>query len=62
VVHQAARLISPQVPFFVLDMALTQDGRWIVIEVNDGSQSGISCIDPEAFYKNLSGLMNSRIS
>ena len=57
IVYQAARLISPSVPFFVLDMALTQDGRWIVIEVNDASQSGLSCIDPEAFYKKMSELM-----
>lgn len=55
--EKAAKLIGPNVPFFVLDMARTKDGRWIVIEVNDGSQSGLSCIDPEEFYRKMAEVM-----
>lgn len=54
---KAAKLIGPNVPFFVLDMARTKDGRWIVIEVNDGAQSGLSCIDPEEFYYKMAEVM-----
>lgn len=37
----------------VVDIAQKQDGNWIIIELNDFSQSGLSCIDPEILYKNL---------
>lgn len=39
--------------FFVVDVAQTKSGDWIVIELNDGQQSGLSCNDPEVLYKNL---------
>lgn len=54
----AAKLISPEVPFFVLDMARTQDGRWIVIEVNDAQQSGLSCINSDDFYRKMADAMS----
>jgi len=40
-------------PFFVVDVAERADGKWTVIEVNDGQQSGLSTIDPREFYQNL---------
>jgi len=40
-------------PFFVVDIAKTEKGKWIVIELNDGSMSGLSSIDPEEFYRKL---------
>lgn len=55
--NKAASLIGPNVPFFVLDMARTKDGRWIVIEVNDAQQSALSCIDPEGFYSKMADVM-----
>lgn len=39
--------------FFVVDVAQTKSGDWIVIELNDGQQAGLSCNDPEVLYKNL---------
>lgn len=39
----AARL---DVPFLVVDMAQRTDGRWIVIEVNDGQESGYAGVEP----------------
>lgn len=42
--------------FYVIDVGQTQSGEWIVIELNDGQQSGLSCIDPKELYMRL-GLM-----
>lgn len=46
--------------FFVLDIAETDDGNWIVIEMNDGQMSGLSMINPEKFYYNLSKIMGEK--
>jgi len=39
--------------FFVIDVAETADGRWIVIEVNDGQMSGLSDCSAIDLYRNL---------
>ena len=39
--------------FVAVDVARKQDGSWIVIEVNDGCQSGLQDCDPTEFYQNL---------
>jgi len=39
--------------FYVIDVAKTQSGEWIVIELNDGQFSGLSAIDPNDLYMNL---------
>jgi hypothetical protein len=44
--------------FFVLDLAETKDGKWIVIEMNDGQMSGLSMIEPISFYTNLKKIMD----
>jgi hypothetical protein len=43
--------------FYVIDVARTATGEWKVVELNDGQQSGLSCIDPEEFYTNLSNIL-----
>jgi len=48
----AARL-APKVPAFVVDVAKTEEGRWIVVEINDFQQSGLSMNSPEGFYSRL---------
>lgn len=45
--------IKDKITFFVVDVARTADNNWIVVELNDAQQSGLSCIDPKLFYKNL---------
>lgn len=45
--------VSPKVRFWVMDIARTEAGDWIVVEINDGQQSGLSCIDPDFFYSSL---------
>lgn len=49
-----ATQVSNYVNFFVLDIAQTEEGNWILIEINDGQMSGLSTIDPTTFYENLS--------
>jgi hypothetical protein len=50
----AAKEIAKHAKFFVVDVAETADGRWIVIEVNDGQMSGLSDVHPVDLYNNLS--------
>jgi hypothetical protein len=46
----AARL---QVPFLVIDFAETRDGRWIVIECNDGQDSGYAGVNARAMWQKV---------
>lgn len=39
--------------FYVIDVARTQSGEWIVIELNEGQQAGLSAINPHELYRNL---------
>lgn len=45
--------VGDKINFFVVDVAQTLSGEWIVIELNDGSQSGLSCNDPNVLYCKL---------
>lgn len=51
--EKIANIVSPNIPFWVVDVAKTQTGDWIVIELNDGCMSGLSCCPPYFLYKNL---------
>lgn len=53
IAQRAATLMAPFATFFVLDVAETATGDWIVIEVNDGQMSGLSACDPDELYSNL---------
>jgi hypothetical protein len=39
------------VPFLVVDIAMTADGRWIVIECNDAQESGHAGIPPQRLWR-----------
>lgn len=60
IAQKAADILSDKVNFFVVDVAKTQSGDWIVIEVNDGQMSGLSENDPETLYANLSKAISSQ--
>lgn len=45
--------IQDQCNFYTIDVARKQDGTWIVIELNDGCQAGLSCIPSKTFYESL---------
>lgn len=42
-----------KVPFLVVDVALKQDGEWIVIECNDAQESGYAGLSPIKLWKNI---------
>ncbi|MEJ2609727.1 MAG: ATP-grasp domain-containing protein [Candidatus Thiodiazotropha sp.] len=42
-----------KVSFLVIDLALTINGNWIVIECNDGQESGYAGIDPIRLWNNI---------
>lgn len=50
---EAAERVSPNIPFFTLDVAQKEDGNWVVIEISDGQRAGLSENDPEMMYSNL---------
>lgn len=51
-------LIKDKINFFVIDVAETESGGWIVVELNDGSMSGLSENDPNVLYKNMKQCLN----
>ncbi len=54
---EVARRLS--VPFLVVDLAKTVDGRWVVIECNDAQESGHAGIAPQVLWRNLLDAMKS---
>lgn len=51
--NEVAKIISLKTNFFVLDIAEKEDGGYILIEINDGQQSGLSLCNPDELYANL---------
>ena len=53
VARRAAEIVGEYATFFVLDVAETEKGDWIVIEVNDGQMSGLCGCSAEHLYQSL---------
>lgn len=45
--------VSDKIRFWVFDVARRADGGWLVVELNDGQQSGLSEVDPDVLYANM---------
>ena len=58
VAQTAARRVD--VPFLVVDVAQDVDGRWWVIECNDGQESGYAAISPFALWQRIVELERAR--
>lgn len=58
--RKAINRIGDHANFYALDVAKTESGEWVVIEINDGQMSGLSCNDPHSLYMNLSDVIASR--
>lgn len=54
-------IVAPSIRFFVVDIARTESGEWIVIELNDGQQSGLSDNDPDVLYKTMSEVLHAKL-
>ena len=50
--------IQSYIRFFVVDVARTEDGNWIVVELNDGQQSGLSAVNPNELYYSIYKILN----
>jgi len=55
--NKIINIIGDSCNFYVLDIAQTQSGEFILIEINDGQMSGLSECDPNELYKNLKTTM-----
>lgn len=51
--HKVIERVDSQCNFYTIDVGQTQSGDWIVIELNDGQQAGLSCNVPEVLYERL---------
>ncbi len=54
IAREAARRVD--VPFLVVDLAQQIDGTWIVIECNDGQESGYAGVSPLAMWQAITRL------
>ena len=54
IAEEVARRVK--VPFLVVDVAQRVDGKWIVIECNDGQECGYAGVSPIALWKNIIAL------
>lgn len=55
-----AQRLASKVPFVVIDVAKTADGRWLLVELNDGCQSGLNgVVDADTLYRNLADALRS---
>ena len=55
--QEAARRVN--VPFLVVDLAMTAAGRWIVIECNDAQESGYAGVSPIGLWQNILAIERS---
>lgn len=55
-VEEVIKRVKDKVNFFVVDIAEKENGGWIVVELNDGSMSGLSNNDPNLLYNNLAAV------
>lgn len=52
-VQTIANQLKDRLNFYVVDVAKKKDGSWVMIELNDGSMSGLSECSAEELYSNL---------
>ena len=55
---EAITRIGDRATFYTIDVAETQTGDWIIIEINDGQMAGLSDIDADLFYSRLSKVVD----
>ena len=57
--QKVSNIVSKNKNFFVIDLAETSNGKWIVIELNSGEMAGLSLIDPTLFYENFKKILKN---
>lgn len=61
-VGDVARRIARRIPCVVIDVAVTETGENIVVELNDFQMAGLSCIRPETLYASLADALTQERS
>jgi hypothetical protein len=56
---EAAKRLA--VPFLVVDVAQRTDGKWIVIECNDGQESGYAAVSPFSLWRNILTIEQTKV-
>lgn len=51
--QKIADIAQYHISFFVVDVAKTQTGEWILVELNDGQMSGLCMCEPHQLYNGL---------
>ena len=51
--YKIANIVKSKTRFYAIDIARKADGGLICVELNCGTMSGLSTIQPDDFYKNL---------
>ena len=51
--QQCISIVGTASNFYAIDVAQSENGKWFVVELNDGMMSGLSSNDPDILYKNL---------
>lgn len=57
--EDVAKRAAPNVNFWVADVAQTEQGDWLVVELNDACMSGLSRNDPDVLFGNLKNALTS---
>jgi hypothetical protein len=60
VLDEVIARIGDKARFYVVDVAEKAEGGWMVVELNDGQMSGLSCCDPVTLYTELDARLNRR--
>lgn len=60
--NKVVNIIGNKSNFYTIDVAQTEAGEWIVIELNDGMQAGLSENNPEIFYSKLREIIDQQLS
>lgn len=58
--QQAIDAVGSQSNFYTIDVGQAASGEWIVIELNDGQQAGLSCNDLLKLYQELSQAIKNK--
>lgn len=52
--------IGDQSNFYTIDVGISVSGQPFVVELNDGTSSGLSCVDPDQLYSNLFNILKDK--
>ena len=58
--QEVIKRVGSQCNFYTIDVAQTIEGNWVVIELNEGQQSGLSGNNPDEFYSKLYNIIKRK--